>query len=84
MSLKRPDGEPAPVKADPVAEHARQVFAGLSTARPKDPAKKQAVSFHVDPSDYEALKGVAADMAIGVGAALRIALRDFLKRKGAI
>lgn len=82
MSLKRPGGDTAPVKEDPAAAHARKVFAGMSRTRPEEPSKKQSVNFYVDPGDYEALKGVAADMGIGIGAALRIALRDFLKRKG--
>lgn len=84
MSLKRPAGTPAPERVDPATEQARKVFAAISTPPDEKPVSKQAVSFYVDPADYAALKTLAADMGIGIGAALRIAVRDLLKRRGAV
>ena len=49
---------------------------------PEEETKMKAVSFNIAPTDYEAMKAVAADLGLGIGAGIRFALREFLKRKG--
>jgi hypothetical protein len=66
-----------------VAEHAREVFGGLSGGTKAKP-KLKAVTVNIDPQDYAALKQLADELGLGAGAALRMALRDFLKRRGAL
>ena len=84
MSLKRPGGEAAPVvKEDPAAKEARRVFSAVSVPE-HVPTKKTTVSFQVDPRDYALLKQAAEDMGIGTGAAIRVSIREFLKRKGLV
>lgn len=51
-------------------------------AAPDVEANMKAVSFYIDPADYKAMKVVAADLGLGIGAGIRFAIRDFLKRKG--
>jgi hypothetical protein len=52
-------------------------------AVPEAESNMKPVSFYIDPADYKALKIVAADLGLGIGAGMRFAIRDFLKRKGA-
>jgi len=76
-SKETPAGEAA-------AEHAREVFGGLSGAAPRAKQNLKAVTFNIDPEDYAALKALADELGLGTGAALRFALRDFLKRRGVL
>lgn len=85
MSLKRPGGEAAPIKENPASEAARRVFSGVATEAPvRAKTRKTTATFMLDPADYAAMKVVAEDMGLGVGAAIRVAIREFLKRKGAV
>jgi hypothetical protein len=83
MSLKRPDR--LQQKDDPAATQAKKVFEGISTPKQElDDTNKIRINFYVSPQDYKALRCVAQDMGLSAGATIRMAMREFLKKKGAI
>ncbi len=55
-------------------------FAPAPRAQPKE--KMIPVTFLCAPSDYAAMKDVAAELGLKIGAGLRFVLRDFLRRRG--
>lgn len=56
---------------------------GAPSREPEKAENLKQISVSVDPGDYKALKTVGADLGLGIGATIRFAIRDFLKRRGA-